>query len=115
MDQWSEIRRRVLTKELSKRQACEKYQIHWKTLVKMLRYAEPPGYRRQQTRPKPTLDPYLGHIQAMLEADREAPAKQRHTARRIFHRLKEEHGYPGGESIVREAVRVHKQQKKASE
>jgi len=43
MDQWSEIRRRVLTNELSKRQACEKYQIHWKTLVKMLRYAEPPG------------------------------------------------------------------------
>ena len=109
MAQWSEIRRRVLTKELSKRQACETYQIHWKTLVKMLRHAEPPGYRRQQPRPKPTLDPYLGHIQAMLEADREAPVKQRHTARRIYHRLKEEHGYPGGESIVREAVRVHKQ------
>ncbi len=70
MDPWSEIRRRVLTKELSKRQACEKYQIHWKTLVKMLRHAEPPGYWRQQPRPKPTLDPYLGHIQAMLEADR---------------------------------------------
>ena len=36
MELWSEIRRRVLTRELSKRQACEEYQIHWKTLVKIL-------------------------------------------------------------------------------
>ena len=48
MEHWSEIRRRVLTGELSKRQACEQYQIHWKTLVKILMHEEPPGYRRLQ-------------------------------------------------------------------
>ena len=33
MELWSEIRRRVLTGEISKREACKQYQIHWKTLV----------------------------------------------------------------------------------
>lgn len=109
MDQWSEIRRRVLTKELSKRQACEQYQIHWKTLEKMLRYSEPPGYRRESRRGKPRLDPYLGHIQQILEGDQQEPPKQRHTARRIYQRLKDEHGYAGGESTLRAAVRQLKE------
>jgi len=110
MDQWSEIRRRVLTKELSKRQACEQYQIHWKTLEKMLRYSEPPGYRRASPRRKPMLDPYLERIEQILVADRQEPPKQRHTARRIYQRLKDEHGYTGGESTLREVVRQMREQ-----
>jgi transposase len=104
MDQWSEIRRRVLTEGLSKREACAQYGVHWKTLEKMLAHAEPPGYRQGQARAKPRLDPFLPAITAMLESDRTAPPKQRHTARRIFLRLREEHGYTGCESIVRAAV-----------
>jgi transposase len=104
MDQWSEIRRRVLTEGLSKREACAHYGVHWKTLEKMLTHVEPPGYRQRQARAKPRLDPFLPAIQAMLESDRSAPPKQRHTARRIFLRLQEEHGYTGCESIVRAAV-----------
>jgi hypothetical protein len=46
MEFWSEIRRRVLTGEMSKREACQEYEIHWKTLVKILTQDEPPGYRR---------------------------------------------------------------------
>ena len=91
MDQWSEIRRRVLTKELSKRQACEKYQIHWKTLVKMLRYAEPPGYRRVKPPRRPTIEPVLPIIRQILDDDTKAPRKQRHTAKRIWQRLRDEH------------------------
>lgn len=97
MDQWSEIRRRVLTKELSQRQACEQYGIHWKTLQKMLHYSEPPGYRRQAARPRPKLDPYLDHIQQILALDKQEPVKKRHSARRIYQRLKADalHFYAG--------------------
>jgi transposase len=112
MEQWSEIRRRVLTHEVSKRQACKQYGINWKTLQKMLAYEEPPGYRRQQPRPKPQLSAVLPLIHALLEADRQAPRKQRHTARRIYHRLREEHGYKGCESIVRAAVHDWKHKQK---
>ena len=112
MEQWSEIRRRVLKKELSKRQACVEYKINWKTLQKMLTNDEPPGYRRQQARPKPVLSAVLPLIHEMLEADRQAPRKQRHTARRIYHRLQAEHGYAGCESIVRAAVHDWKHKQK---
>ena len=46
MEQWTEIRRRVLVEGLSRREACKIYNLHWKTLQNMLSHAEPPGYRR---------------------------------------------------------------------
>ena len=72
MEHWSEIRRRVLTGELSKRQACEQYQIHWKTLVKILRHEEPPGYRRLQPARRPTIEPVLPVIRQILDEDAKA-------------------------------------------
>jgi transposase len=104
MDNWAEIRRRVLVDGLSKRAACRQYDIHWDTLTKILEHPEPPGYRRNTPRPRPKLDPYLGVIDQILQDDKKAPRKQRHTARRIFERLRDEHGYKGGLTIVKEAV-----------
>ncbi|MCA8997233.1 MAG: hypothetical protein KDA80_09605 [Planctomycetaceae bacterium] len=47
-----------MTGELSKRAACEEYEIHWETLQKILTHTAPPGYRRTKRRAS-TLDPYL--------------------------------------------------------
>src|SRR3954463_12231044 len=104
MENWAEIRRRVLADGLSKRGACREYEIHWDTLQKILAHPEPPGYRRAAPRPRPKLDPFLPVIHQILEGDREAPKKQRHTGRRIFERLRDEHGYQGGLTIVKQAV-----------
>jgi transposase len=104
MENWAEIRRRVLVDGLGKRAACREYDIHWDTLQKILEHPEPPGYRRTVPRPRPKLDPFLGVIHQILQDDKKAPRKQRHTARRIFQRLRDEHGYTGGLSIVKEAV-----------
>jgi transposase len=105
MEQWAEIRRRVLTGEISKREACREYDLHWQTLKKVLAAAEPPPFRTKVPRAKPRLGPFLPIIHQILEADRTAPPKQRHTAERIFQRLRDEHGYAGCASIVRAAVR----------
>ncbi|MFM9196306.1 MAG: IS21 family transposase [Planctomycetia bacterium] len=105
MEIWSEIRREVLTGALSKRAAIAKYKVGWHTLKKMLANAEPPGYRQAKQRPKPKLDAFLPVLRQMLEDDGKAPPKQRHTARRIFERLRDEHGYTGGETVVKDAVR----------
>ncbi len=109
MYKWIEIRRRVLHKEISKRQACQEYGLGWRTLAKILEHEEPPGYQRKQPRRKPKLDPYLPIIHEMLEQDRQAPKKQRHTSQRIFDRLVKEHAYDGGITIVKEAVRAWRQ------
>lgn len=108
MDQWTEIRRRVLTGELTRRAACREYGVHWRTLEKMLSLVEPPGYRRKVPKPRPKIDPFLPIIYEMLESDKQAPKKQRHTAQRIFDRLKEEHGFTGGYTIVKDVVRTWK-------
>ena len=104
MEQWAEIRRRVLTGEITKREACREYGLHWQTLKKILAADEPPTFRPKVPRAKPRLGPFLPIIHQILEADRQAPKKQRHTAERIFQRLRDEHGYAGCASIVRSAV-----------
>jgi transposase len=109
MEFWTEVRRRVLTNELSRRAACRKYGLGWHTLKKILAHAEPPGYRQNQPRPKRKLEPFLPIIHQILEDDRHAPKKQRHTAQRIFERLRAEYGYQGGQTVVKDAVRAWKQ------
>jgi transposase len=71
----------------------------------MLQYAVPPGYQRQQPARRPKLGPWLGVIDAMLNDDKRRPPKQRHTAKRIFDRLRDEHGFTGGYTIVKDYVR----------
>src|SRR6186713_295078 len=101
MEQWMEIRRQVLVEGMSKRQACQHYQINWKTLQKMLRHAEPPGYRRRGPVRRPIIEPVLPFIEQILQDDTKAPKKQRHTAKRIWERLRDEHGFSGGQSSIR--------------
>ena len=65
----------------------------------------PPGYRRSGPVRRPKLDAFTGVIDGILEADRSASRKQRHTAKRIFERLGNEHGFEGGYTIVKDYVR----------
>ena len=51
---------------------------------------------------------FTEHIDAMIEGDRTMGAKQPHTAKRMFERLRDEHGYTGGLTIVHEYVRGKK-------
>jgi len=106
MEKWSEIRRRVLVDGLGKRAACREYGIHYKTLTKVLTHPEPPPFRCPE-RPRPSvLGPLLPVVHQILKDDRKAPRKQRHTAVRIFRRLRDEHGYEGGLTVVKDAVRA---------
>jgi transposase len=95
-----------LTGELTKRAACREYDLHWETLEKILAHVEPPGYRRTKPRHKPKIEPFLPIIEEILESDRKAPKKQRHTAQRIWERLRDEHGFTGKPTIVKDAVRA---------
>jgi transposase len=104
MEMWTEIRRKVLVDGASKRSIRRDYGIGWAALDKILANSEPPGYRQTVPRRKPMLGQFLGVIDEILLTDREAPPKQRHTAKRIFERLRDEYGYLGCASQVRAAV-----------
>ena len=104
MELYGRVRRAVLVEGRSQRAVAREFGIARKTIQKMLRYSVPPGYQRQQAVKRPKLGPWLGVIDTILEEDKARPAKQRHTAARIFERLKAEHGFSGGYTIVKDYV-----------
>ena len=86
--------------------------LHRDTVRKMLAYSVPPGYRRQTPPRMPKLEPYTGVIDRILEEDHKVSRKQRHTAKRIFERLRDEHGFAGQYTIVKDYVRERRRRTK---
>ncbi|MFM8469009.1 MAG: IS21 family transposase, partial [Limisphaerales bacterium] len=67
MEDWADIRQRVLVEGVSKRQILRETGMHWLTLQKMLTHPEPPGYRQRQARPQQKLGPYQERIEQILK------------------------------------------------
>jgi len=105
MHDWADIRHRVLKLGVSKRAIIRETGLHHSTLRKILENTEPPGYRQTAPRPALKLDPHRDWIAQVLRDDRDVHKKQRHTARRVFTRLRDERGYAGGETAVKDLVR----------
>jgi transposase len=101
---YGRVRRAIRVEGRSQRAVAREFGLSRETVRKMLQYAVPPGYQRQQPIKRPKLGPWLGVIDAILKDDKQRPAKQRHTAKRIFERLKAEHGFTGGYTIVKDYV-----------
>ena len=108
MELYARVRRAVVVDKMSEREAARRFGLARETVRKMLRYSVPPGYRRQQPARRPKLDAWLGVIDQILEDDKAEGRKQRHTAKRIFERLRDEHSYTGGYTIVKDYVRLRK-------
>src|SRR5271155_4905262 len=105
---YGQVRRAVYVEGLSRREAARRFGIDPRTVAKMLAFSVPPGYRRSGPPARPKLDPYIGIIDRILEEDKERPAKQQHTSKRIFERLRDEHGYTGGITVVKEYVHARR-------
>ena len=103
---YGRVRRAVLVEGRSQRSVAREFGLARVTVRKMVGYSIPPGYQRKEPAKRPKLGPWLGVIDAILEEDKTKPAKQRHTAKRIFDRLRAEHAFPGGYTIVKDYVRT---------
>jgi len=105
MDQYEFIRtaHRVYGKNISE---LSRLTGHSRNTVKKAIRGEPWGYSERDEQPFPVLGSYLSIIEGWLENDKSQPKKQRHTARRVYNRLREEHNYQGSESSVRRHVRM---------
>ena len=105
---YAAVRQFVFNDGKSRREAARVFGLSRETVSKMCRFSMPPGYVRQRPPDKPKLGPLIPVIEAILEADRTAPVKQRHTAKRIFERLRDEHGFAGGYTVVKDHVRIER-------
>ena len=110
VEMYLRVRRACFVEGMSAREAARVFGLHRDTVRKMLKYSVPPGYRRDRPPNRPKLDPYKDVIDQILEMDRGVPNKQRHTAKRIYERLRDEHGFPGKYTIVKDYVRERRRQ-----
>ena len=94
---------------MRQREAAKHFNISRDTVRKMLSYSEPPGYRRTAAVRRPKLEAFVPIIDAWLDGDRQVPRKQRHTAKRVFDRLREEHDFTGGYTIIKDYIREREQ------
>ena len=101
---YARVRHAVLIEGISVRATADRFGINARTVSKMLRFSVPPGYVRKKAPFRPKLDAFVGVIDAIMAADKDRPKKQRHTGKRIFERLRDEHGFTGKVTIVKDYV-----------
>jgi transposase len=101
---YARVRHAVQIDGMSRRAAAERFGIDPRTVAKMLKFSVPPGYVRRKPPYRPKLDAFIGVIDEILASDKDRPKKQRHTSKRIFERLRDEHGFTGGLTIVKDYV-----------
>jgi transposase len=105
LELWERVRRKVLVEGQAKRRVLREEGLAWDTLKKILAHSSPPGYRQKQDRPKRKLGEHWEWMGQVLAGDKQVPRKQRHTAKKLWDRLKAERGFKGGYTVVKEAVR----------
>src|SRR5437660_7786275 len=103
VEEYACIRRAHFVDGLSIKAIARQFHRFRRKIREILAAAEPRPYIRLNPPPS-VLDPFKPIIDIILQADEEAPRKQRHTAARLYRRLQQEHGYSGGYDRVRRYV-----------
>ncbi len=110
MEQFEQIRRDHAREGLSIRALAARHGVHRRAVRQALASAVPPAKRAPQGRPAPKLGAYRAIIDQWLRDDLDAPRKQRHTAKRVWSRLVDEHGADVAQTTVRDYVRARRRE-----
>lgn len=87
----------------SHRRIAKELGLNRRTVARYLNQTSAPAYHRTESA-TPALVGFRQQIEQWLREDEQRPPKQRHTARRVFQRLRDEYGYTGSEPTVRRYV-----------
>ena len=114
VDVYLRVRRAVMVEGMIIREASRELGLYRDTVRKMLACSVPPGYRRRTPPRASQAGADTGVIDWILEDDLRLPRKQRHTAKRIFERLRDEYGFGGKYTIVKDYVRERRRRARPS-
>jgi len=112
VDLYARVRHAVMIEGLSGRAAAHRFGIDPQTVAKMLQFSVPLGYVHKKPVKRPKLDPFVGIIDRILTEDEGRPKKQRHTSQWIFERLRDEYGFEGGITIVKDYIYGFRQRRR---
>jgi transposase len=101
---YAQVRYAVQIEGMSKRAAARRFGLDARTVGKMMMFSVPPGYVRMKPPVRPKLDAFIAIIDKILADDKGVHKKQHHTSKRLFERLRDEHGFTGGITIVKDYV-----------
>jgi transposase len=107
LDDYARIRQ-AHREGMSIRGLAKLYHHSRQKIREVLECPEPRSYSRSEPYAAPKLGPFQPWIDEILKTDEEQPPKQRHTAARIYRRLKAEQGYQGGYAQVQRYVAAHR-------
>ncbi len=110
VEQFEQIRRDRDREGLSLRALAERHGVHRRAVRAALASSLPPVKRVPQGRATSKLGAYRELIDEWLLADVDAPRKQRHTAKRVWRRLVDQHGVDVAEATVRDHVRKRRRE-----
>ena len=105
LKQWSKIRNRILSGKDSIREMARETGISRGTIRKMVDFPCPQPYQRHATAACPKLDAYKARIQLMLSENKCHPARGHHSAKEIYQKIRDEDGFEGGYTIVKDFIR----------
>ena len=108
IDLYAEVRHVLLVEKISLRAAAQRFKLDRKTVRKILLHAAPPGYQRNQLPRRPKLDPVRSALDRMIEGDASVPLPQRRSARQMMQQLRDQHGYAGGLTIIKDYLRARR-------
>jgi transposase len=105
VEQSERIRREHREEGVSIRDLARRHKVHRRVVRQALASAVPPPRKPVESCAQPAIGPHATTVRGWLTEDQAAPRKQRHTARRVWERLGDEHGADVAESTVRRYVR----------
>jgi len=112
VDDYGRIRR-AYRDGMSIREIARRFRHSRRKIREVLRGdGQPLPYQKRQRQVAPQLGPFHEIIRQILKEDKAAPPKQRHTAMRIFERLRDEHAYLGSYSPVQRFVRQQREEQR---
>jgi len=105
LEQYERIRRLVLVEGVSQREAARRLGHSRRTVRKAVEHSSPPPYQLKNERPRRVLGSFESFPDSWLQEDEKRPRKQRQTAKRMYERLRDEHGFTGCYETVKKFVR----------
>ncbi len=106
IDLYAEVRHAVLVEKISIRAAAFRFKLDRKTIRKILQHDAPPGYQRNRAPLRPKLDPVRPVLDRLILEDSRRPGPQRRSAQTLMQELRNQQGYAGGLTIIKDYLRA---------